>query len=222
MTGPVGPAAADRGRSLAGDADREQVVEALKEAFVQGRLTRDEFGARAGGALAARTLAELAALTADIPGGPDAAKLARPAVPARRWPLAKATAGSGACLALAFGLILFAANVLDPAGLGNPNHPWSSLCALFAMCLLFTAIGIMTWGVNASVQQRRARRQLPPQAGPGGRAVDGDLSGAAGPGPALPAPGADQSGAELRAQRPRKPSKQRRQVSGLTSLPVWE
>jgi len=39
----------------------------LKAAFVQGRLDRDEFDLRAGQALAARTYADLAALTADIP-----------------------------------------------------------------------------------------------------------------------------------------------------------
>src|SRR5215471_18969883 len=36
-------------------------------AFVQGRLDRDEFGLRADRALASRTYADLATLTADIP-----------------------------------------------------------------------------------------------------------------------------------------------------------
>jgi Domain of unknown function (DUF1707) len=48
-------------------ADREQVIDLLKAAFVQGRLTRDEFDARVGQALASRTYAELAAVTADLP-----------------------------------------------------------------------------------------------------------------------------------------------------------
>ena len=51
----------------ASHADREQVIEALKDAFAHGRLTKDELDARAGRALAARTCAELAALTAGIP-----------------------------------------------------------------------------------------------------------------------------------------------------------
>ncbi len=42
MTGPEDPAAAGRGRIRVGHADREQVIEALRNAFVQGRLTRDE------------------------------------------------------------------------------------------------------------------------------------------------------------------------------------
>ena len=72
MTGPQDPAAAGGDRIRAGHADREQVIETLKTAFVQGRLTRDELGVRAGRALAARTCADLAALTADIPVDPAA------------------------------------------------------------------------------------------------------------------------------------------------------
>ena len=45
--------------------DREQVIEALKAAFVQGRLGKDDFDQRVGQALAA--YAELDELTADIP-----------------------------------------------------------------------------------------------------------------------------------------------------------
>jgi Domain of unknown function (DUF1707) len=51
----------------AAHADREQVIEVLKGAFVQGRLTGDELDARLSQVLASRTYAELAALTADIP-----------------------------------------------------------------------------------------------------------------------------------------------------------
>jgi Domain of unknown function (DUF1707) len=81
VTGPQDPAAAGGDRLRASRADREQVIEVLKDAFVQGRLTRDELDARAGRALAARIYAELAVLTADIPAGPADAAPARP--PAR-------------------------------------------------------------------------------------------------------------------------------------------
>ena len=47
--------------------DREQVIGTLKTAFVQGRLTEEELGARAGQVYASRTYAELAGATADIP-----------------------------------------------------------------------------------------------------------------------------------------------------------
>jgi hypothetical protein len=58
-----------RGHLRASHADREQTIDTLKAAFVQERLTKDEFDARIGQTLAARTYAELATLTADIPGG---------------------------------------------------------------------------------------------------------------------------------------------------------
>lgn len=48
----------------AAHADRERAVDVLKSAFVQGRLTKDEFDARISRALAARTCAELTAITA--------------------------------------------------------------------------------------------------------------------------------------------------------------
>src|SRR6202012_1570820 len=89
MTGPRRPAGAGRDRRRAGHADREQVIEALKDAFVHGRLTRDELDARAGRALAAWTRAELAALTADIPLAPVAAR----AGPARAPPPPAGQAG---------------------------------------------------------------------------------------------------------------------------------
>ena len=69
-TGPGDPITADamdRTRLRASDVDREQVIDALTAAFVQGMLTKDELDMRAGWALASRTNAELAAITADIP-----------------------------------------------------------------------------------------------------------------------------------------------------------
>ena len=59
--------AVGRGRFRASDDDREQVIEDLKVAFVQGRLTKDELAERAGQALTSRTFADLAAAVADVP-----------------------------------------------------------------------------------------------------------------------------------------------------------
>jgi Domain of unknown function (DUF1707) len=53
----------------ASNADREQVIDMLKAAFVQGRLTRDELDLRVGQALKSRTYAEQAAVIADLPAG---------------------------------------------------------------------------------------------------------------------------------------------------------
>ena len=82
MTEPAGESAARQGRFRASHADREQVVGALQAAFVQGRLTTDELDERVGQALAARTYADLAALTADLPVGPDRAPVPVPTTPA--------------------------------------------------------------------------------------------------------------------------------------------
>ena len=76
----AGRGAAGRGHVRASDADREHVLNTLKAAFVQGRVTMDELTVRAGQALAARTYAELAAITADIPAW--VAKVQRPREPA--------------------------------------------------------------------------------------------------------------------------------------------
>jgi Domain of unknown function (DUF1707) len=74
--GPWNPVTArrtDRDRLRASDADREQVIDTLKTAFVQGRLAKEEFCAHAGQALASRTYGELAAITLSIPPRPSEA-----------------------------------------------------------------------------------------------------------------------------------------------------
>ncbi len=58
------------GNMRASTADRERAVDVLKAAFVEGRLTQQECEQRAGQAFSARTYAELATLTADLPVGP--------------------------------------------------------------------------------------------------------------------------------------------------------
>jgi GntR family transcriptional regulator len=63
-----------RSRPRASYADREHAIETLKAAFVQGRLTKDEFDARVGQVFVSRTYAELAAVTADLPAGLVAAQ----------------------------------------------------------------------------------------------------------------------------------------------------
>ena len=49
--------------------DRDHAIDVLKVAFVQGRLSMDEFDVRIGQALTSRTQAELAMVTDDIPAG---------------------------------------------------------------------------------------------------------------------------------------------------------
>ena len=77
-----GKTAAATGRLRVSSADRDQAIDVLKVAFVQGRLSMDEFDARIGQVLTSRTQAELAVVTADIPAG--LAGVRRPGRPPRR------------------------------------------------------------------------------------------------------------------------------------------
>jgi hypothetical protein len=77
MTQPgdeIAPDAGALGRLYASRFDRVQVIGTLKAAFVQGRLTEDEYDARVGQASASKTHADLAVLIADIPAGSATAR----------------------------------------------------------------------------------------------------------------------------------------------------
>jgi hypothetical protein len=80
--------------------DREHVIDTLKTAFVQERLTKDELAARVSRALGARTYADLDAVTAGIPVAPARAplpQLSRSAHRPRRSEVKRAVAfGTGA------------------------------------------------------------------------------------------------------------------------------
>ena len=160
MTGPQDPAAASGGRLRAGHADREQVIEALKDAFADGRLTKDELEARTGQTLAARTRADLAALTAGIPPAPPVpvaagARSAYALAPARR-PLARAAVGSGSCLVITAAAVR-AAFLADP-GPGRtaavPIPP--GLCFLVAIYAAIAALLFLGYGVATSRKRRRS------------------------------------------------------------------
>ena len=106
------------GRMRASGADREQVIDTLKVAFAQGRLTKDELDERVARALVPLTYAELATLTDDLPAG------LTPVVPPPQGSLTKA----GAYVTLVAGLFLVAA---ISNGTGNPltltcMHTWST------------------------------------------------------------------------------------------------
>jgi hypothetical protein len=205
--------AAGRAPMRASHADRDQAIEVLKDAFVRGLLTKDELGARAGRALAARTCSELAALTADIPHARAASGPTRPLVPARRRHLARAAARSGGCLALAAAAV-WASFILDPGGPGA-DRPWAGLMLLVAQYAVIAGVWILLSGVATSVQQRRSGRHLPPRPELGGRALDGGRRGGTGRGSVAPGPGADHTCADLRAcsSRPSRPC-----PSGLGTL----
>lgn len=55
------------GHYRASDADRDRAINVLKTAFTEGRLTKDEYDTRVGQVFAARTYADLGAVTGDLP-----------------------------------------------------------------------------------------------------------------------------------------------------------
>ena len=75
---PSGPGPSSGMR--ASDADRDQVIDVLREAVGDGRLTADEFEERLQAAMASRTFGELATLTADLVAPPELPEV--PAEPA--------------------------------------------------------------------------------------------------------------------------------------------
>jgi len=59
----------ERARMRAGDADRDRVVGFLNTAYIEGRLSKDEYDARLESAFSARTYADLDQLVTDLPAG---------------------------------------------------------------------------------------------------------------------------------------------------------
>jgi hypothetical protein len=142
-------AAAGRGQLRASHADRDRVIDLLKTAFVQGRLTKDELDARVGQALVSRTHAELATLTTDIPVGLMAA-------PQRRDPARRRTGK----VVVRAGFVVLPAAMLAAAFLSGNEQ-------VFKLCLLVVPWFIIGW-VMAGTQalgnwlDKRSGRQLPP------------------------------------------------------------
>lgn len=65
----------------ASDADRDRVIDILRAATADGRLTADEFNERMEAALASRTFRQLAPLTADLATAPATAPASRAPAP---------------------------------------------------------------------------------------------------------------------------------------------
>jgi DUF1707 SHOCT-like domain len=170
--------AAARGHLRASHADREQVIETLKAAFVQGRLAKDELDLRVGQTLASRTYADLGALTADLPAG-----LAR----ARAPETARQTANKKAVAALG-GATLAIAGIMAAPTPSIPDGPVAVLiiCVFWLLCT--AVLTGWVWLLHDWVDKRASRkpaRGLPPgaggetsqrraPAGPGGQLLPGD------------------------------------------------
>ena len=150
-TGPDDLAAAGRGHLRASRADREHVIAVLKTAFVQDRLTRDEFDHQVGQVLVSRTYAELAAITVEIPVVPPAA--VPPVHPGSRT-LGIAARRSGVCALITVALV-------EGAALGD----FFALLYLAVFSFIAT-VAFLGYGVVDAREERRSRAQLPPAQDP--------------------------------------------------------
>ncbi len=146
-------AAARRGQVRASHADRENAIDALKAAYVAGRLSENEFEARVGQAFASRTHADLATITADIPAAPAAARPAR--MPDR---------------VVAWGTAV----VIATAALGGALLVGGAALVLWAI----TMTGVLLFTASGLLNERQERRSRPRRPSPGRLAV-----GPAGAGP---------------------------------------
>ena len=176
MAGPEDEmAAGEAGRgSVRAYREREQAIKVLKAAFVQGLLAKDEFDLRLGQAFAARTYAELVAVTADLPAGLPAAQPPKPAWAQAQQPVLRPGPAIIAANALWAGVWAY-------VFLLSPKHSDNGLAFNLFWAAIFTSLGvlIMTGGhVLALRHEKRSGGQLPrrPAAGAGGQASQRPLS----------------------------------------------
>jgi hypothetical protein len=154
-TGPADEQVAQPGRLRASHIDREQAIGALKAAFVHGRLAKDEFDTRVGQALAARTHAELAAITADIPAGLPAGPIG--VQPARR-PNPALGVKSGVCVTVSAAML---AAVLWAAAWSAGSAAAGAAALALSGVVIFTLF-VTGYQVRESRQHNRSARPLPP------------------------------------------------------------
>ena len=183
MAGPGDEIAAAESRSRddlrASHTDREQVIEMLKAAFVQGRLAKDEFDLRVGQAFAARTHAELAAVTASLPAEPTTAKPPRPARTEVEPPVVRPGPLLAVATAVCAGVWMFWILVPWPTDSeGDPPHGVVLLVFLTTFIYLFVvamtlwlggAVMVESWLKRRSGGKRARRASAPfgPEPPPG-------------------------------------------------------
>jgi hypothetical protein len=147
----IAAGAGSRSHLRASHAEREQVIGLLKAAFVQERLSKDEFDLRVGRALTSRTCGELAAITAGVPARrPEA----QPPQPAREWSNKKVAAA--VTCALAGWLSIVAAASFWVADHGPPQR---SPGVGIVVILLHLSI-IWVWLIAVGLGRRADRRSV--------------------------------------------------------------
>jgi hypothetical protein len=165
MAGPgdeMAASAGSRGHLRASHADREQVISVLKAAFVQGLLDKDEFDLRVGQVLAARTCAELVAVTAGIPAGVPAAQPPRMPAQAQGWLTMKRAVTWSACM-----LIVTAVATVIGGVIAVRIDAGAALAVPFLSFFVATVVAGTMIG-EAWDKKKRSRGQLPQGPAPDG------------------------------------------------------
>jgi len=191
-----------RGHLRASHADREQVIETLKAAFVQGMMVKNEFDLRVGQAFAARTYAELAAVTADLPAGLAAAQPPPPAGVAGEPRIPRPGLVFTAATVLYVGVWGYA--ILFPGGTNSDANGQRIVIGglLYLLVLLMIGTPVLADRLNESFAGRRPRVPGP---GAGGQAPPRMSS--SGPSGQLPQAGhGHQHTAEAARRRPPRPT----------------
>ena len=111
-------ATAAHGNLRASDQDRERAAEVLKTGYAEGRVDKDEYDSLLGQVYAARTVADLATLTSQLPGG-GAALLPVPAGPPRTNSRAVASMVCGVAEFFTLGLTSIPAVILGHIARGE-------------------------------------------------------------------------------------------------------
>ena len=195
-----------RARMRASHADRDQAINRLKAAFVQGRLTKDELVTRAAQAFSARTYADLATLTADFPAepaaGPGQLVPARPRRPVH--PRIKVGAGVIALIAAVFTMLVVLMGVSVV-----PVVAFAGIAVVFGgSAVVVVSVPIVVVLKLEARRRNRSGGQLPPRQSPG-------TPGQA-PRPAIEPPPIDRDHPAAEAARPR-PSAVRRPAIAYAS-----
>ena len=137
----------------ASHAEREQVIDLLKAAFVQGRLAMDEFDQRVGWALTSRTCAELVALTADIPAGLSGAQ---PTQPTRKSGNRKTTAVVMGSIA-----VWWSTQVAVSLWVGDGGRPLGLLILIIIAAVLLQVSILSAWLIAVRLERSASGRSAP-------------------------------------------------------------
>jgi hypothetical protein len=151
----------DRNRLRASDADREQTAEVLKTAFVQGRLTMDEFALRVTQAYASRTYADLDALTADIPARLTKAQPPKPAPEPDRKKLIR----RGTAVGAAAGMVIPAAGITMAGGPPVFGLVFGVLISTVLAVLLPGFLTLLSWVLDRDTGMRPSQGPPPSACG---------------------------------------------------------